>query len=87
MDVEKLNTRAGQTPLVDSLRSVPIDYRAVWTDSDGVQATHFIPIGKHCHEAAEALLNHEWPPQDGDKQIDEVMDAIRQVDVGGEGVG
>lgn len=42
-------------PLVELLRRIPVDYRAQWTDADGLQASHSAPVGMYCHQAADAL--------------------------------
>lgn len=54
-------TQAAQTPLVELLRAIPVGYRAEWTDPDGVQATHYAPIGRYCHEAADRLSRTPHP--------------------------
>ena len=41
-------------PLHELLDSVPRDARLVIDDPDG-KGTRFIPVGRYCHEAAEAL--------------------------------
>lgn len=42
-------------PLVELLRTLPVDARHTWTDSDGVKATHWMPIGRYAHEAADCI--------------------------------
>ena len=41
-------------PLHELLAAVPRDARLVIEDADG-KGTRFIPVGRYCHEAAEAL--------------------------------
>ena len=41
-------------PLHELLATVPRDARLVIEDADG-KGTRFIPVGRYCHEAAEAL--------------------------------
>jgi hypothetical protein len=45
-------SEAAQTPLLELLRAVPIDARlsVVTRDSE-----HMIPVGLHCHEAADRI--------------------------------
>jgi len=43
-----------QVPLVEQLESVPTDARLVIDDADGM-GTHFIPVGRMCHDAANAI--------------------------------
>lgn len=49
--------KAAQTPLPELLRSVPADYilKLSTPNSLGFDTTS-IPVGKHCHEAADAIL-------------------------------
>lgn len=54
-DYDTLRETAGKTPLVDLLRAIPKDYRAEWTEAEGLRATHLSPVGLYCHEAAEAI--------------------------------
>lgn len=46
---------ACEVPLIEQLRDIPKDARLIWTESDGLQATHCVPIGNLAHEAADAL--------------------------------
>lgn len=45
--------------------------------SASVKHGRAITIDAAVTAARNTLVNHEWPPQDGDKQCDEVLDAIR----------
>lgn len=47
---------AVQTPLWELLRGVPIDTRL--EIQEGPFHTHYIPVGRHCHEAAKILEAH-----------------------------
>jgi len=47
---------ACEVPLEEQLLSIPKDARLVWTELDGLKATHFVPIGILAHKAATALL-------------------------------
>ncbi len=46
--------KAYAVPLHELLAGVPRDTRLEITDPDGY-GTRFIPVGRYCHEAAEAL--------------------------------
>jgi hypothetical protein len=51
-----------KTPLVDLLRTVPIDARLKIDAPDGLSTT-YIPVGKLCSDAVTALQypsNHSW---------------------------
>jgi hypothetical protein len=37
------------------IEAIPADARLVWTEPDGLKATHYVPVGKYAHEAAELL--------------------------------
>ena len=43
---------AKQVPLIELLRAVPVDACHNYTDQDGLRASHHIPVGRYCHEAA-----------------------------------
>jgi hypothetical protein len=47
--------RVAAVPLVELLEAIPADARLVWTEPDGLKATHYVPVGKYAHEAAELL--------------------------------
>lgn len=51
--------QASATPLVDLLRSIPIDFRAQWPIQwfeDGTPSGHASSsVGKHAHDAAEQI--------------------------------
>lgn len=49
--------QAYEVPLVELLQRVPVDARLIWEESDGLQATHFVPIGSLAHKAAQALTD------------------------------
>ena len=49
-------------PLHELLDSVPRDARLVIDDPDG-KGTRFIPVGRYCHEAAEALRARLTQPE------------------------
>ena len=49
-----MTDKAYAVPLHELLASVPRDARLVIDDPDGM-GTRFIPVGRMCHEAAEAL--------------------------------
>ena len=51
---EKLMQQAYAVPLVEQLEAVPKNARLWIDDEDGI-GTHHFPIGRMCHEAAEAL--------------------------------
>lgn len=47
------DTRACETPLLDLLRSVPLDGRDLY--ESGTFETQSIPYGRHCHAAAAEI--------------------------------
>lgn len=49
-----MTNKAYAVPLHELLAGVPRDTRLEITDPDGY-GTRFIPVGRYCHEAAEAL--------------------------------
>lgn len=49
-----MTDKAYAVPLHEQLASVPRDARLIIDDADGM-GTRFIPVGRMCHEAAEAL--------------------------------
>lgn len=49
-----MTDKAYAVPLHEQLARVPRDARLVIDDPDGM-GTQFIPVGRYCHEAAEAL--------------------------------
>ena len=49
-----MTDKAYAVPLHEQLASVPRDARLIIDDPDG-RGTRFIPVGRMCHEAAEAL--------------------------------
>lgn len=49
-----MTDKAYAVPLHEQLSRVPRDARLVIDDPDGM-GTQFIPVGRYCHEAAEAL--------------------------------
>ncbi len=55
--------KAYAVPLHELLAHVPRDTRLEITDPDGM-GTRFIPVGRYCHEASEALrarlAQREW---------------------------
>ena len=53
-DLREAEQMAYAVPLHELLAAVPRDARLVIEDADG-KGTRFIPVGRYCHEAAEAL--------------------------------
>ena len=49
-----MTDKAYTVPLHEQLARVPRDARLVIDDPDGM-GTQYIPVGRYCHEAAEAL--------------------------------
>jgi hypothetical protein len=47
--------RVAAVPLVELLEAIPADARLVWTEPDGLKATHYVPVGKYAHEASVLL--------------------------------
>lgn len=45
--------KAAQTPLAELLRDIPITERIIL--DDGNYTTHHIPVGRHCHDAADLI--------------------------------
>lgn len=56
-DVQELVERPSQVPLTELLTSIPADYRAEWTDAAGLQASHYAPVGRYCHQAAATITD------------------------------
>lgn len=57
-----MNNKAYAVPLHELLAGVPRGTRLEITDPDGM-GTQFIPVGRYCHEAAEALRARLAQPQ------------------------
>lgn len=51
------DNQATQVPLIELLRHVPSDYKAVWTDETALLAFHSVPVGRYCHEAADEITS------------------------------
>jgi hypothetical protein len=51
--------RVAAVPLVELLEAIPADARLVWTEPDGLKATHYVPVGKYAHDAAAMLRSLE----------------------------
>jgi len=50
------DVRCCKAPILDLLRSTPIDGRATYEEGEGVDLVfHMIPYGHHCHEAADEI--------------------------------
>jgi hypothetical protein len=47
--------RVAAAPLVELLEAIPADARLVWTEPDGLKATHHVPVGRYAREAAALL--------------------------------
>jgi hypothetical protein len=47
--------RVAAGPLVELLEAIPADARLVWTEPDGLKATHHVPVGRYAREAAALL--------------------------------
>lgn len=58
-----------QTPLEELLRGVPIETR-LEIPMEGITGTHMIPVGKHCHDAANIIEGHT-------KALNRVVRALR----------
>lgn len=54
---------ACQVPLLELLRAVPKDARLVIDDATMPFCTHYIPVGRYCHEAADALATRALVPE------------------------
>jgi hypothetical protein len=63
-----MTDKAYAVPLHELLAGVPRDTRLEITDPDGY-GTRFIPVGRYCHEAAEALRAALTQPKKTDMQI------------------
>ena len=54
-------------PLTELLREIPREQRLVWTELDGLKATHYVPVGRYAHEAADEIERfgevREWVEQ------------------------
>jgi hypothetical protein len=74
---DKPNQHAYQKPLTELLRSVPTNARL--TIEEGDYCTHYIPVGRYCHEAADAFERDyepvEEPDGDGPKEENERLRA------------
>ncbi len=44
-------------PLIELLARIPADARYSYTETDGLKATHFIPVGRYAHEAVAELAS------------------------------
>lgn len=42
-------------PLTELLRKIPSAQRLMWTEEDGLKATHYVPVGRYAHEAADEI--------------------------------
>jgi hypothetical protein len=51
--------RCAAVPLVELLARVPETARHIYTEPDGLKATHFIPVGRYCREAAARIAELE----------------------------
>ena len=60
-----MTNKAYAVPLHELLVGVPRDTRLEITDPDGM-GTRFIPVGRYCHEAAEALRARLAQPEQPD---------------------
>ena len=60
-----MTDKAYAVPLHEQLASVPRDARLIIDDADGM-GTRFIPVGRMCHEAAEALQLAQPEPAECD---------------------
>lgn len=60
-----MTDKAYAVPLHEQLASVPRDARLMIDDADGM-GTRFIPVGRMCHEAAEALQLAQPKPAECD---------------------
>lgn len=58
-----MTDKAYAVPLHEQLASVPRDSRLIIDDADG-KGTRFIPVGRMCHEAAEALRARLAQPEE-----------------------
>lgn len=70
--------RAVQVPLTELLKNVPIDYRAVI--DEGNYCTHFIPVGKYCHEAAKRLTATQQVLDIAVEALNKVLLAYKKLD-------
>lgn len=52
-------TQCATVPLIELLRKIPVAQRLEWTEPDGLKATHFVPVGRYAHEAADELEHRE----------------------------
>ena len=69
-----MTDKAYAVPLHEQLASVPRDARLIIDDADGM-GTRFIPVGRMCHEAAEALSARlAQPEQEIEPDRDHVED-------------
>lgn len=69
--------RAYEVPLHEQLANVPRNARLVIDDSDGM-GTSFIPVGRMCHEASEALSSRLSQPKK-EKTMDKTFAAIEKL--------
>ena len=72
-----MTDRAYEVPLHEQLANVPRNARLVIDDSDGMW-TSFIPVGRMCHEASEALSSRLSQPKK-EKTMDKTFAAIEKL--------
>ena len=75
-----MTDKAYAVPLHELLVGVPRDTRLEIIDPDGM-GTRFIPVGRYCHEAAEALrarlAEREWVGLTDDERREIISDTER----------
>ena len=72
-----MTDKAYAVPLHEQLANVPRNARLVIDDADGM-GTRFIPVGRMCHEASEALSSRLSQPKK-EKTMDKTFAAIEKL--------